>query len=66
MSIPIIEPGNPYFKPLKDGWGIQPISPSPLDRGDVHDTFKVDKLGNIIGGHTTVRLPGDLEKRLDW
>ena len=30
------------FKPLKDGWGIQPLEPSPLG-GDIHDTFKIDK-----------------------
>lgn len=56
---------NPFFKPLKDGWGIQPIGPSPLG-GDIHDTFKVDDSGNIFGGHTTVRLPGGQKIKLDW
>ncbi len=51
---------NPYFKPSHDGsgWGVQPIGPSPLGVGDMHDTFHVDSLGNITGLHTTFQLPG--------
>lgn len=56
---------NDPFKPLKDGWGIQPIGPSPLG-GDIHDTFRVDREGNISGGHTTIQIPGSLPKRLPW
>lgn len=56
---------NPNFKPLKDGWGVQPIGPSPLG-GDIHDTFHVDNLGNINGGHTTVQLPGYDNLNVPW
>lgn len=61
--------GNPPFRPLKEsgGWGIQPIGHPPgLDKGDVHETFKVDEIGRISGGHTTVRLPGGYDIRLPW
>jgi len=53
------------FKPLGDGWGIQPLGPSPLG-GDMHETFKVDKEGNVSGGHTTVRIPGGQSIQLPW
>lgn len=55
-----------FFKPLKDGWGLQPLGPSQTGRGDIHDTFKVGSRGNISGGHTTVRLPGGKKKHLSW
>jgi hypothetical protein len=58
------EPFKP-FRPLNDGWGIQPIGPSPLG-GDIHDTFKIDPAGNISGGHTTIRIPGGKGTKLDW
>ncbi len=56
------------FKPLKDsgGWGIQPLGPSPLGSGDIHETFNVDKDGNLSGGHTTVRIPGGQDVRMPW
>jgi len=75
MSIPIKPPGSfggpsdpvkPFFKPLKNGWGIQPMGTSPLGIGDIHDTFRVDSQGNISGGHTTVRLPGGKDIKLPW
>lgn len=58
------------FKPLgKPGkpsdFGIQPLGPSPLG-GDMHETFGVDKAGNIRDGHTTVRIPGGQTKHLPW
>ncbi len=53
------------FKPLKNGFGIQPIGPSPAG-GDVHDTFRVNKEGNVSGGHTTVRIPGGQKVHLPW
>ena len=56
---------NPFFRPLNNGWGIQPVGPSPLG-GDIHDTFKVDPLGNISGGHTTIRIPGGQDKKMPW
>lgn len=45
----------------KDGWGIQLIGPYPVG-GDIHDTFKVDHLGNITGGHTKIQLPNNKKK----
>ena len=54
------------FKPLDNGWGIQPIGPSPLGGGDIHDTFHIDDQGNIDGGHTTVRIPGGQDIHLPW
>jgi hypothetical protein len=56
---------NPHFKPLGNGWGIQPIGPTPLG-GDYHDTFRVDHYGQVSGGHTTFRVPGGQEKRISW
>lgn len=58
--------GNPGFKPLNDGWGIQPIGPAPNGRGDMHETFHVDEQGNISGGHTTVQQPGGKKAHLSW
>lgn len=40
------------FKKLKDGWGIAKMP------GGIHDTFKVNKDGDITGYHTTVQIPG--------
>lgn len=53
------------FKPLNNGFGIQPLGPSPLG-GDVHETFKVDNDGNISNGHTTVRIPGGQDVNMPW
>jgi len=58
-------PGNPYYKPLNGGWGIQPLGPSPLG-GDIHDTFRIDENGRISGGHTTVRIPGGKSTNIPW
>jgi hypothetical protein len=54
------------FKPLNDGWGIQPIGPSPMGGGDIHDTFRIDPLGDIYGGHTTVQIPGGQKIHMPW
>jgi len=55
------------FKPInKDGFGLQPLGPSPLGTGDMHESFNVDDQGNIFNGHTTIRLPGDKEARMPW
>jgi hypothetical protein len=55
------------FKPLNpQGWGIQPLGPSPLGGGDMHDTFQVDINGDISGGHTTVRIPGGMDIQMPW
>jgi hypothetical protein len=53
------------FIPLKNGFGIQPLGPSP-EGGDIHETFQVDQEGNMSGGHTTIRLPGDKDIQLPW
>jgi len=53
------------FKTLKDGWGIQPMGPSPKG-GDMHETFQVNKDGDISGGHTTVRIPGGKSVSIPW
>jgi len=53
------------FRPLQGGWGIQPIGPSPLG-GDVHDTFRVNRQGNVSGGHTTARIPGGQSINIPW
>ena len=68
MSIPInpINAPNAPFKPINNGYGIQPLCPVPNYGGDIHDTFKVDKLGNITDGHTTLQIPGDKKIRLNW
>ena len=66
MTGPINNGGNPPFKRLKDGWGIQPMGPSPLGDGDMHDTFRIDPDGNISGGHTTVRIPGGKKIHIPW
>lgn len=34
--------------------------------GDVHDTFRVDGSGSILGGHTTFRLKGGVEDKIRW
>ena len=61
----MLNTGLPVFKPLNDGWGVQPIERLP-GGGDIHDTFRVDDLGNISGGHTTIRRPGGIEAQLPW
>lgn len=57
---------NKPFVPLKNGFGIQPMGPSPLGDGDMHDTFKSDSDGNISEGHTTVRIPGGKKIHMPW
>tara|TARA_Y100000310_G_C20637266_1_gene791856 strand:+ start:133 stop:438 length:306 start_codon:yes stop_codon:yes gene_type:complete len=37
-----------------------------LEKGDVHDTYKVDRFGNLYGGHTTARVKGGKSKKLDY
>lgn len=56
------------YKPTsKTGWGIQPIEKNPGGQGgDLHDTFKVDRDGNISGGHTTVQTPGKPPVHMPW
>lgn len=57
---------NKPFKPIgKNGFGIQPLGPSPLG-GDVHESFNVNKDGDIFNGHTTVRIPGGDTIRMPW
>lgn len=58
---------EPNFRRSKNGsgYGVQPIEPTVLG-GDYHDTFRVNKYGDIDGGHTTFRLPGYKTKRMDW
>jgi len=53
------------FKPLNNGWGVQPIGPTHLG-GDYHDTFRVDPFGNIGGGHTTARITGGQSINMPW
>jgi len=53
------------FVPLRGGWGVQPIEKLEIG-GDVHDTFQVNETGNVSGGHSTVRLPDKLERKMDW
>ena len=68
MSIPInpVNGPNAPFKPINNGYGIQPLGPVPNYGGDMHDIFKVDKLGNITNGHTTFRIPNGQQKRISW
>lgn len=60
-----MKPLEPDFK--LDLLNVIPIETLPKDLGgDVHETFKLDRYGNIYGGHTTIRLPGDFKKRFSW
>ena len=61
----MFDPALPDFKPLSDGWGVQPFGRLP-GGGDIHDTFQVDPMGNILDGHTTIRLPGGATDHLPW
>jgi hypothetical protein len=56
---------EPKLVPLKNGWVIQLIGPSPLG-GDIHETFRVDPSGDVTGGHTTARIPGGHSINLPW
>lgn len=56
---------NPGFVQLGNGYGIQPIGPSPAG-GDMHETFHVNPNGDVSGGHTTVRIPGGQDVHLPW
>lgn len=61
--------GNSTFRQSINGsgYGVQPINDAtPPMGGDVHDTFQVDAQGNVSGGHTTARIPGGQDKRMDW
>jgi hypothetical protein len=49
---------GPIVKRLNSDFVILPLGPSPLGNGDVHESFNVDREGNVTGGHTTVRIPG--------
>ena len=54
------------LKIVNDNFVIQPLGESPMGGGDMHESFNVDKDGNISGGHTTTRLPGGQSKKVDW
>ena len=32
---------------------------------DLHDTYKIDRYGNLYDGHTTINLPNDGKIRID-
>lgn len=59
---------NPGFKQSgnNSGFGYQPIGPSPLGGGDIHDTFKVNENGDVSGGHTTVQNLGGQKINVGW
>ena len=58
--------GGSGFRPIgSNGFGVQPLGSTPLG-GDLHETFGVDKVGNILDGHTTIRLPGSQDIKLRW
>ncbi|MFH0852947.1 MAG: hypothetical protein V1853_00895 [bacterium] len=61
MSIP----ANPPFRPINNGFGIQPMGPTPMG-GGIHDTFRVDPYGNISSGHTTAQIPGGQKIHMPW
>ena len=44
---------------------IVPLGPAP-EGGDIHETFDVDNEGNVSGGHTTIRIPGNKETHQGW
>ena len=58
---------NPPFMPMKrgDGFGFQPMGPTPLG-GGMHDSFNVDAQGNLRNGHTTLEIPGGQKIRMPW
>ena len=61
------DPFVPFGKPGKpNDFGVQPLGPSPLGGGDLHDTFGVNPDGTLKGGHTTVRIPGGQDVHLPW
>ena len=43
---------------IKDGMVIIPHGPLSDGKGDMHDTYKIDRYGNLYNGHMTVRIPG--------
>lgn len=58
---------NPNFKPISHDCGIQPIKPFSIGgSGGMHDTFNVNPLGNISGGHTTIQVSGGQKRRMPW
>jgi len=58
---------NPPFKPINNGYGIQPMGGfTPPQGGGMHDTFNVNPSGNINNGHTTVQIPGGQAIRMPW
>ena len=56
---------TPPFKPINNGFGINPIGHSPIE-GDVYDTFGVDKEDNIVDGHTTISIQNGQSVKLHW
>ena len=65
MTAPMGSGSGSGFIPLGGGFGIQPLGPSPLG-GDMHETFKLDREGNLSDGHTTIRIPGGKEIHIPW
>jgi hypothetical protein len=61
MGLPPINP-SPFF-PTSTGFGIS--LPRPLDFiKDYHETFKIDRYGNLYGGHSSITVD-DQKKRVD-
>ena len=58
----ILDQGKTDFFPTSTGLGIS--YKNLLPKGDIHDTFKVDRYDNLYSGHSTLQLPKDKHKKL--
>jgi len=53
---------------IRPSYGINVIPYGNLSGlgGDFHDSFNLDRYGNMYGGHTTIKLPGYDKYKIDW
>ena len=68
MSFPIHPPVPPAPPLPQPGPGLRPLNQPGWysTGGGLHDTFQVSPKGDILSGHTTVRLPGGAAAHLPW
>jgi len=68
MSAPFKPLNPPTFEPFPTSQPSQFTLPTfnIPGGGQIHETFKVDRYGNLFDEHTTIELPGMKKVHMPW
>ena len=68
MSGPKKPLNPPPFKPIPTSQPNQHSIPTYNipGGGQIHETFKIDRYGNLYDSHTTVEIPGGKKSHIPW